>query len=365
MAVVMRMVWYNEFITDLFLFNSVYIGLATLSAFLTKRYGVFSVPTLFSLIGLYTVLLLFMLVNPYYDMEVFNSLFMMAPVIMVRVYYDIRLTYVFILFVICASQLKYFLHSSTTVDLSLGLLYLFLSAIIILIPTLKNKSLHTFILFSSSYAATILSLFIWPTISVESIVLEILLWGLNIFTLTFIASQIVPDLLAFVEMTYTKKDLEIDSLTGVYNRLSFKQHMDMLFLKERNKNLSTFSILFFDINKFKYINDTYGHLVGDHVLTAFAMKLENELQTDEKVFRYGGDEFIVYTPKTGDCLQKLINQLEHNVQDLPQNIEGHFIIVNYSLGVAEYQKDTRSVTEMVKIADEKMFINKHSTSSLV
>lgn len=359
------MVWYNEFITDLFLFNSAYIGLVTLSAFLTKRYGVFSVPTLISLIGLYTALLLFMLVNPYYEVEAFNSLFMMAPVIMVRVYYDTRLTYVFILFVICASQLKYFLHSTTTVDLSLGLLYLFLSAIVILIPTLKNKTIHTFILFSASYVATILSLFILPTIAIEYIRLEILLWGLNIFTLTFIASRMIPDLLEFVEMTYTKKDLEIDVLTGVYNRLSFKQHMDMLFLKERNQNLSTFSILFFDINKFKYINDTYGHLVGDYVLMAFAKKLESELHSDEKVFRYGGDEFVVYTPKTGASLQKFIKQLERNVQALPQSIEGNFIIVNYSLGVSEYRKDTRSVTEMVKIADANMFTNKHSTSSLV
>lgn len=357
--------WYNEYVTDLFLYNSVYIGLATFSAFLTKRYGVFSGRTIFSLIALYTGFLLFMLLNPYYEIEFFNSLFMIAPVIMVRVYYDIRLTYVFMLFIIFASQLKYFSHSTNTVDLSLGLLYLFLSAIIILIPTLKNKTLHTFILFSASYAATILNLFIWPTIAIENIGLEILLWGLNIFTLTFIASKIVPDLMEFVEMTYTKRDLEIDALTGVYNRLSFNQHMDMLFLKERNKNLSTFSILFFDINKFKYINDTYGHLVGDYVLMAFAKKLEQELQADEKVFRYGGDEFVVYTPKTGDSLQKFINQLDRNVQDLPQSIEGHFIIVNYSIGVAEYKKDTRSVPEMVKIADEKMFINKHSASSIV
>ncbi|MGB2992158.1 MAG: GGDEF domain-containing protein [Paenisporosarcina sp.] len=357
--------WYNEYVTDLFLYNSVCIGLATFSAFLTKRYGVFSGRTIFSLIALYTGLLLFMLLNPYYEIEFFNSLFMIAPVIMVRVYYDIRLTYVFMLFIIFASQLKYFLHSTNTVDLSLGLLYLFLSAIIILIPTLKNKTLHTFILFSASYAATILSLFIWPTIAIENIGLEILLWGLNIFTLTFIASKIVPDLMEFVEMTYTKRDLEIDALTGVYNRLSFNQHMDMLFLKERNKNLSTFSILFFDINKFKYINDTYGHLVGDYVLMAFAKKLEQELQADEKVFRYGGDEFVVYTPKTGESLQKFIDHLDRNVQDLPQSIEGHFIIVNYSIGVAEYKKDTRSVPEMVKIADEKMFINKHSASSIV
>jgi len=70
-------------------------------------------------------------------------------------------------------------------------------------------------------------------------------------------------------------------------------------------------------------------------------------------------------PKTGDSLQKFMNQLECNVQGLPQSIEGNFIIINYSLGVAEYKKDTSSVPEMVKIANDKMFVNKHSTSSIV
>lgn len=90
-------------------------------------------------------------------------------------------------------------------------------------------------------------------------------------------------------------------------------------------------------------------------INGISKKLESELHSDEKAFRYGGDEFVVYTPKTGFSLQKFINQLERNVQALPQSIEGNFIIVKYSLGGSEYRKDTRSVTEMVKIADKYVY----------
>jgi len=355
------MVWYNHYFLDLFLFNTVLIGLAYFSAFFTKRYGVFSVQTIVSLVGLYTGYLLFMVSNPYYDREIFDTLFMLAPVIIVRVYYDIRLTYIFILFIIFASQMHNFIHS-TSVDYSLGLLYIVLSAIIALIPLLKNKTMHTFILFSVSYLATILTIYIWPPKDFGNIGLESILWGLNIFTLTFIASKIVPELLEYIEMTYSKKDLEIDALTGVYNRLSFNQHMDMLFLKERNNNISAFSMLFFDMNKYKEINDIYGHHVGDHVLKVFAKQLETKLHEDEKVFRYGGDEFVVYTPRTGNRLKELIIKLEEDLQGKSHKIEENHIVTRFSIGVSEYQKDTSKVLEMVKIADRHMFMNKRSTS---
>ncbi len=357
------MAWFNEYFTDFFTFNTVFIGLATLSAFFTKRYGVFSLRTTSAIVSFNISYLIFMTLNPYYDFEVFNSLFIIAPIIMLRVYYDIRLTYIFVVVILIASQLKYFLSSASTFDLSLGLLYLVLSSLIILIPTTKNKSIHTLVLFSASYLAIIVNLYFWPTLPISSIKLDILLWGANVFALWFIGSHILPGLIKYIEMTYTIKDLENDALTGVYNRLSFNQHMDMLFLKENNQNISPFSILFFDINKFKQINDTYGHLVGDVVLKDFAKKLENELQEGEKLFRYGGDEFVVYTLRTAESLDELIVQLNLNVQDMPLTIEGQPIVVNYSLGVAEYPIDTASVLEIVKIADAKMFKDKIETSS--
>ena len=161
-----------------------------------------------------------MVSNPYYDREIFDTLSMVGAVILDRVVYDIRLTYIFILFIIFVSQIHNFIHS-TNVDYSLGLLYLVLSAIIVLIPPLKNKTLHTFILFSATYVATLLTIYIWPPKDFGDIILESILWGINVFTLTFFASKIVPELLEYMEMNYSRKDLELDALTGVYNRLSF------------------------------------------------------------------------------------------------------------------------------------------------
>ena len=217
-------------------------------------------------------------------------------------------------------------------------------------------------MFSASYIATLLTIYIWQPKNFGDIILESLLWGINVITLTFIASKIVPELLELVELNYSRKDLELDALTGVYNRLSFNHHMDMLFLQERNNNLSSFSILFFDMNKYKDINDTFGHHVGDQVLVAFAKDMESALHEEEKIFRYGGDEFVVYTPKTGKSLEELLANLEENVQGKSHQIEKNCIVTKYSLGVSEYQKDTSTVLEMVKIADAHMFHNKRSAS---
>ena len=356
--------WFNEFVKDLFLYNSIFIGLATLSAFLTKRYGVFSILTITTMISLNTSFLLYMTFNPYYNTEIFNLFFYLAPVIMVRVYYDKRLSYIFIIVNLFAIHLNYFLGEIKTMNLSFGIIYLLLAIIIMSISPLKNKTVHTILLFSITYVSIILSMFFlgYP---IERMWIEIILLGLNIFTMTYIGALIMPGLIQYVEMTYTKRDLEIDGLTGVYNRLSFNHHMDWLFLKETNQNIEDFSLLFFDINKFKQINDTYGHPIGDVVLKAFACKLKQELLEDEKVFRYGGDEFIVVTPKIGSELLKLVKQLENKVQNHAIPIDDDAITISYSLGISEYHKDTHSVLEMVKIADKNMYINKKQTSSAI
>ena len=88
----------------------------------------------------------------------------------------------------------------------------------------------------------------------------------------------------------------------------------------------------------------------------------NELHEEEKVFRYGGDEFVVYTTRTGKSLEELLTNLEKNVQGKSHYIDNNHIVTKYSIGVSEYPKDTSIVLEMVKIADEHMFNNKRSAS---
>lgn len=345
------------------MFNSIFVGLATVSAILTKKYGVFSLTTILSLLVLYGALFLHMTLNPYYGHELYNVLFMIAPIVIVRVYYDIRLTYIMIAFILFASQFNFFSGIGKQ-SINLGLLYLLLSGIILIVKPMRSKSLHTFLLFTMSYFITIGAFIYMNKGLYEFTWTEIILWSLNVFILTIIASKIVPELLEYVEMTFSRKDLENDSLTNVHNRFSFNQQMDMLFLQERNGNIDHFAILFFDINKFKAINDQYGHLIGDHFLIQFAKFLTAELTDQEKLFRYGGDEFIIYTSRTGEDLIQFIRHVNENVQNKPFFIDQEQFIMNYSIGYAEFPVDSKNVQEIVKIADSRMYQMKHLEKSV-
>jgi diguanylate cyclase (GGDEF)-like protein len=94
------------------------------------------------------------------------------------------------------------------------------------------------------------------------------------------------------ENTHLKQLSERDFLTGVYNRRKLEE--DLWRYVELNKRFKIkFSILMFDINKFKEINDTKGHKTGDKILRQIAYILQENVRTYDKVYRYGGDEFIV------------------------------------------------------------------------
>jgi diguanylate cyclase (GGDEF)-like protein len=112
------------------------------------------------------------------------------------------------------------------------------------------------------------------------------------------------------EMTMTQKELFLanqrleemairDSLTGCFNRRYLNQYLEREVLVSRRYSRS-FSILLFDIDLFKNINDTYGHLIGDEVLRSTAKVVMDCLRQSDMLARYGGEEFAIYLPETGE-----------------------------------------------------------------
>ncbi len=125
-----------------------------------------------------------------------------------------------------------------------------------------------------------------------------------------------------------------DSLTGLPNRRFFETRLDALF--NPNKNHITFALLFFDNDRFKEINDTYGHAAGDFVLTQTSIRLQSRLRQEDFLARLGGDEFAAILPQIGDA-KNAIGVAEAILATLTDPIylpTGQRLFIHLSIGIA-------------------------------
>ena len=118
-------------------------------------------------------------------------------------------------------------------------------------------------------------------------------------------------------------------------------------------------MIIIDINKFKAINDTYGHLAGDRVIKEMAHRLTKVLRGKELVSRWGGDEFVVYVDDLESLsdIEKIIKRIHREVAD-PFQTDEALIQVDISTGYACYPDDGTRYQELYKKADHKMYANK-------
>ncbi len=150
-----------------------------------------------------------------------------------------------------------------------------------------------------------------------------------------------------------------DSLTGLYNR----RHFYYLAQTELERSLRydrDLAIILLDIDHFKQVNDTFGHLVGDQVLEALASRCRSSLRIFDSIGRFGGEEFIILLPETGAKEAALI------AERLRQQVENIFITtpkgkatITVSLGVAALEKDKNlTLDQLINRADQAMYIAK-------
>ena len=140
-----------------------------------------------------------------------------------------------------------------------------------------------------------------------------------------------------------------DNLTGAYNRRKF-MHIVELEIERYNRYNIPFSIIIFDIDKFKKINDTFGHLIGDEILKQITTNIRNNIRENDYLIRWGGDEFIVLLPHTNlDYAKIFIKKIEDIITNA-QFIKN--ISVSISCGAAEYKENLDS---LISKADRKMY----------
>jgi diguanylate cyclase (GGDEF)-like protein len=146
-----------------------------------------------------------------------------------------------------------------------------------------------------------------------------------------------------------------DILTGAYNRRYFMQEAQKEFGKAQRYNLPL-SIIMFDADRFKSLNDTYGHSAGDDVLRELSAACKRCIRASDVFVRYGGEEFVVLLPMSdGSAARMLAERIRREVEQMSAYCGDVRLPVTISLGVAERLAITASLDEMLKEADLRLY----------
>ena len=183
--------------------------------------------------------------------------------------------------------------------------------------------------------------------------------------LSFIIACFITLLAYLLKKSYVEVEnfSHFDGLTGLYNRLMFMT----IFEKEIQKvarNHSHLFLVILDIDDFKPINDTYGHLVGDEAIKLTARTIQSLLRSSDTIGRFGGDEFILgIVDQNGEAASYIVNRIleEFNHKSIPvsKNNDAHDLQINLSIGYTAYKPNDDFKT-MLQRADQGLYISKEA-----
>lgn len=157
------------------------------------------------------------------------------------------------------------------------------------------------------------------------------------------------------------QQVHIDTLTGLHNRKYFYTRLAAI------KKKDSFSLILIDLDDFKNVNDTYGHLVGDQVLQQFAEILHNNTRKNDIIARWGGEEFAVILPeaalreafKIGNRIREVVEKHTFTYKEITCKI-------TISIGIAAAKEGTDlGIEQFVKLADEALYRAKEKKNFIV
>ncbi len=162
----------------------------------------------------------------------------------------------------------------------------------------------------------------------------------------------VVELKVFEEANHFSK---CDSLTGLYNRGYFEDSLTGEISRSRRYE-TEFSILFLDLDDFKKVNDTMGHLAGDYVLKKVANLIINEKREEDVVARYGGEELVVILPETNKVNTIIkAERIRKKIQDMSLVFDGKKIQITASGGIATFPQDAKEANKLIQCADQALY----------
>ena len=163
----------------------------------------------------------------------------------------------------------------------------------------------------------------------------------------------------------TRKASFQDALTGLPNRVSFEQDLDRG-VRQAKRHGWRLAVLFIDIDKFKSVNDSYGHGVGDQVLLMTANRLQSFLRDEDTVCRWGGDEFacLLLEVKQEADVPRLAEKMVSRIAEACE-CDGVVVSIRASIGIAIYPADGETADTLFKNADTAMFKAKGTEKRVV
>lgn len=147
----------------------------------------------------------------------------------------------------------------------------------------------------------------------------------------------------------------LDPLTGLYNRSSGEQRLSEEVSRSQRYGLPL-TVILLDLNRLKYVNDTFGHAAGDELIKYFAERINKAIRGSDLAVRLGGDEFLLLLP---ECKPADVRHVLARVSGMKMDVGGQMIPIAFSAGWTNYLPG-ESPGEMLKRADEALYVNKRA-----
>ena len=149
-----------------------------------------------------------------------------------------------------------------------------------------------------------------------------------------------------------------DELTGLPNRRLFAARLTNA-IEHTDRHKTNLALVVLDVNEFKKINDTLGHVAGDQVLREVSAMLRKSIRASDTVARLGGDEFIIVaTDMNSESSVERFTDSLRNAIERPMTINEQAMVVNASIGYAIYPTDAKDATKLLRLADQRMYASK-------
>ncbi|HKZ79201.1 MAG TPA: EAL domain-containing protein [Pyrinomonadaceae bacterium] len=189
-------------------------------------------------------------------------------------------------------------------------------------------------------------------------------WGLWSASLAQDAYTKTPNLIFQIQDITDRKRAEDrlhhdafhDALTGLPNRALFMDHLKLAIARLQRREDQIFAVLYIDLDRFKIVNDSLGHMVGDELLVGIARRLESCLRPGDTIARLGGDEFTVLLEDIGNGMD--VTQIAERVQmelSQPFTLTGREVFTTVSIGIALSSKEYERPEEILRDADTAMY----------